>query len=167
MPIAVLLAKGIAPLFAVAGIFILVLGFIRDRALSVTRGPVSLALAALSAWALVTWFWSITPDETLKTGISLAATLFGGAVLFAAGARLGSREKETFRNGIILGGVIGFPLIAFEFTTNAWLSQFLYGLAGKSLFLVKGGYYTRALNPGMAATAIFFLAVGVGGVVAL
>ena len=155
MPMGILLSKGIAPLFAVAALGVLFLRVFRDRALPVQPGPVLYSLAGLAGWSLLSWFWSINPDETLKTGLSLAATLFGGAVLFAAGARLDGREREIFRNGILLGGAIGFPLIAFEFSTNAWLSRFLYGLADKHLFLVQGSY-TPVLNAGTAATALFF-----------
>lgn len=151
----ILLSKGMAPLFAVAALGVLFLRVFRDRALPVQPGPVLYSLAGLAGWSLLSWFWSINPDETLKTGLSLAATLFGGAVLFAVGARLDGREKEILRNGILLGGAIGFPLIAFEFSTNAWLSRFLYGLADKHLFLVQGSY-TPAMNAGMASTALFF-----------
>ncbi len=154
-PMAVLLAKGIAPLFALAAVAILVLGILRDRSVRLLPGPVTLSLATMAGWALLTWFWSITPGETLKTGVSLAATFLGGAVLAAAGAGLGGREKDVFRNGILLGGAIGFPLIAFEFATDAWLTQFLYGLAGKMIFMIDVGHIS-VLNPGMAAMALYF-----------
>ncbi len=155
VPMAVLLAKGVAPVFAVTAMGVLVLAVIRDRAIPLLPGLVALFFGLLAVWSLVTWFWSIDPNETLKTGISLAATLFGGVVLFAAGARLRGREKEIFQNGMIFGGAVGFSLIAFEFATNAWLSRFLYGLVGKGHFLVQGSY-TPVMNPGMSATALFF-----------
>ena len=88
VPIGVFLSKGLAPLFVVAAVSCLVLGLWRNRAVPLIPGPVVYALAALVAWALVSWFWSITPGETLKTGLSLAATFLGGGVLFAAGTAL-------------------------------------------------------------------------------
>ena len=155
LPIGVFLSKGIAPLFAVAAVFCLVLELWRNRAVPLMPGPVIYALAALVAWALVSWFWSLTPGESLKTGLSLAATFLGGAVLFATGARLGAREKRVFQNGIILGGAIGFPLIAFEFASDAWLTQAMYGLVKRGTFNVYGDH-TNVLNSGMAAAALFF-----------
>ena len=155
LPVAILLAKGIAPLFAVTAVAVIVLGILHNRSVPLLPGLVAGSLAVMAGEALLTWFWSIAPNDTLKTGSSLAVTFFGGAVLIAAAARLDPREKRVFENGMILGGAIGFPLIAFEFATDAWLSQFLYGLAGKKLFLVEGGH-TSALNPGMASTALYF-----------
>ncbi len=152
---AILLSKSIAPLFAIAAVSVLVMGILRNRSVALMPGPVTFFLAALAGWALITWFWSITPGETLKTGISLGGTFFGGAVLWAGASGLGAQEKKIFQNGMILGGAMGFPLIAFEFATDAWLTQFLYGLAGKKLFLIEGGHIS-ALNTGMASTALFF-----------
>jgi O-antigen ligase len=154
--VAILLVKGMAPLFVVAAVAILVLGLVRNRAVPLIPGPVSFSLAALVLWALLTWFWSTTPGETFKTGISLAATLFGGVILFAAGARLEGGPKRIFENGLMLGGGIGFGLIAFELVTDAWLLFHLnVWLRQRTLFIVEGGY-TAALNPGLAATALFF-----------
>ena len=152
----VLLSKSLAPLFASAAVFCLLLALWRDRAVPLTPGPVVYALGALLAWALMSWFWSITPNETLKTGLGLAGTFLGAAVLFAIGARLGPREKRVFENGILLGGVIGFSLIAIEFSSNAWVSRTIFlNLASKKLLNVYGSY-TNAVNSGMAATALFF-----------
>ena len=155
VPIGIFLSKGMAPLFAVAAVSCLVLGFRRNRAVPLIPGPVAVALAALVAWALVSWFWSITPGETLKTGLALSATFLGGTVLFATGAALDAGEKKVFQNGIILGGAIGFPLIAFEFSSDAWLTQAMYGMVDKGTFNIFGNY-TNVLNSGMAATALFF-----------
>ena len=156
VPMAILLAKGIAPVFAAAGLAVLVLGLVRNRAVPLDSGPVIWSLGALSVWALFTVLWSITPAVTIKTGISLAATFFGGAVLFAAAARLDGRRKEAFKAALFFGGLFGFILIAFELITNARLSLFLYwNLAGKYLFSTEGGYFL-ALKPGLAATALFF-----------
>ncbi len=155
VPVGVFLSKGIAPLFAVAAVFCLALGLSRNRAVPLIPGPVVYALAALAAWALASWFWSITPGETVKTGLSLAMTFLGGAVLFAAGATLGAGEKRVFQNGILLGGAIGFPLIAFEFATDVWLTQTMYGLVQRGIFHDHGDH-TNVLNSGMAATALFF-----------
>jgi len=51
-------------------------------------------LAAMAALALLTLLWSIAPDETVKTGISLALTFFSGAVLIGCAARL-MRHRPT------------------------------------------------------------------------
>ena len=156
VPIGVFLSKGIAPLFAVAAVSCLVLGLWRNRAVALIPGPVVYALAVLVLWALVSWFWSITPGETLKTGLSLAATFLGGAVLFASGAALDAREKRLFQNGIIVGGAIGFSLIAFEFASNAWLTQVMQKFIHDRITFNIYGDYTNVLNSGMAATALFF-----------
>ena len=154
VPMVVLLAKGIAPVFALTAVAILASAAIHRRS-PLILGPVSLAMAVFAGWALITWFWSISPHETAKTGLSLAATLLGGALLVAAGATLQGRPGEFFRTGLIVGGAAGFLLIAFEFASDAWLTRFLFGLAGKLLFVVEKRH-TAALNTGMAATALFF-----------
>jgi len=155
VPLAVLLAKGIAPLFVVSALGVLLMGLIKKKTVTLWMGLVFLFLSVFAGWSLLTWFWSITPGETLKTGIPLAAIFFGAAVLFAAAGGLSEKEDKVFRNGMIFGGFIGFVLIAFEFASNAWLSRFLYGLDGKQLLFIEGGY-TAALNPGLAATALYF-----------
>ena len=151
---ATLLAKGIAPLFVVAALGVLLTGLIKKRSVALPVGPVLFFLAAFAGWALLTWFWSITPGETLKTGMSLAATFFCAAVLVAGATGLNENEARIFRNALILGGVIGFLLIAFEFASNAWLSRFFYGLKNKYLFLIEGRY-TAVLNAGLAATVLY------------
>jgi len=156
LPMAILLAKGIAPVFAAAGLAVLVLGLVRNRAVPLDLGPVISSLGALSVWALFTVLWSITPAETVKTGLSLTAIFFGGAILFAAGSHLDGRRKEAFKTALIFGGFFGFILITFELIANARLSLFHYwDLAGKYLFFTKGGYLLE-LKPGLAATALFF-----------
>lgn len=155
VPLAIFLAKAVAPLFVVGGLVILVLEVWRRRKIPVFTTWVTLFMGAFALWALVSWFWSINPDETLKTGISFAATLFGGAVLVFAAAGLDGKQKKVFQDGLIAGGAVGFSLIAVEFATDAWVSRFIYGLAGKMLFFVSDGYIA-VLNAGLAASALFF-----------
>jgi len=157
MPMVLLLPKSIAPLFAFSALAVLVIETRRLRRIPVMAGLETYALVAMSLWAFVTWGWSINPTETLKTGFSLAATFFGGVVLATTAAGLSEREKKVFQNGLIMGGVAGFALIAFEFATDVWLTTFLYGLSGKLMFLdITTGRHTNVLKPGLAASALFF-----------
>ena len=155
VPMAILLAKGVAPLFALAVVGVAALALVRRRRLPLLTGPIAYFLAAMAAWALLTWFWSIAPNDTIKTGISLALTFLGGAVLIGCAARLDQRERRIFDTGLIVGGAAGLALIAFEFATDAWLARRLYGLRGRELFLVEGRH-TAAMNSGLAAAALFF-----------
>ncbi len=157
VPLTILLSKAAAPLFAVAAIGIAALELFRWRTLPMPGGPVPCFMAGLAAWALISWWWSITPDETVKTGLALALTFFAGAVVIGAARRLEGRDQKIFRAGLIVGGAVGFALIAFEFASDAWLAQHLYDLRGKKLFLVHQRH-TAAMNPGLAATALFFWA---------
>ena len=157
VPMAILLAKGVAPVFALAVVGVAALALVRRRRLPLLTGPVAYFLAAMTAWVLLTWFWSIPPNDTIKTGISLALTFLGGAVLIGCAARIDRRERRTYNAGLIAGGALGFALIAFEFATDAWLARLLYGPAGKRLLLVEGRH-TAAMNSGLAATALFFWA---------
>jgi len=152
---AVLATTGVATVFALAAIGVAVLALAGRRRLPLLSGPVFYFMAGLATWSLLSWWWSIAPDETLKTGASLALSLFGGAVLIAAAARFDNREREIFRAGLIVAGVAGFALIAFEFATDAWLSRHFYTLGGIDLFRVHPNVMT-AMNPGLAATALFF-----------
>ena len=98
-----------------------------------------------------------------KPAFPLRRFFFGGASLFAAGSHLDGRRKEAFKTALIFGGFFGFILITFELIANARLSLFHYwDLAGKSFFFTKGGYLL-ALKPGLATTALFILALGLGG----
>lgn len=154
VPMAIFASKSLAPLFAVGAVAVAALELARHRRLPLILGPVSAFLAAFGSWSLVTWFWSIAPNDTVKTGLSLAASLLGAAILIGGAARLDARGRQIFDRGLVVGGAIGFALVAFEFATDAWLSRTLYGLVGKQLFLV-GGRYTAAMNPGLAASALF------------
>jgi len=166
IPIGILLSKGLAPLFATAVVFCLILKIWKKETIPWIPRPVVYTLLTLVCWSFISWFWSITPNETLKTGLSLAVTFLGGAVLFGIGASFGREEKQTFQNGILLGGLLGFSLIAFEFATNAWLTRFLYfqlaliknpDIPSYSTFILSvNGDSTPAINSGMAATTLFF-----------
>ena len=166
IPIAILVSKGLAPLFAIAVVSCLGLKIWRSRTFPWLPGPVIYSLLILISWSLISWLWSITPDETLKTSISLAVTLCGGTVLFSIGISFSSKEKKTLQNGMILGGLLGFSLIAFEFASNAWLAKFLLlklallknpDIPSYSTFVFSVyGDSTPVMNPGMAATSLFF-----------
>ena len=166
IPIGIFLSKGLAPLFASAVIFCLGLKIWHRQPFPKILGLVLYTLILLVSWSLVSWFWSINPNDTLKTGISLAATFLSGAILFGISLSFGQQEKKSLQNGIILGGFLGFFLIAIEFATNAGLARLLsYELAliknpdippySRFIFDVYGSF-TPVMNSGMAATALFF-----------
>jgi len=166
IPIGIFVSKGLAPLFAVSVVLCLVLKIWQRQSLQWMVGLVLYTLIALVFWSTASWFWSISPDETLKTVISLAITFLTGIFLFGISLSFGPKEKKSFQNGMILGGFIGFSLIAIEFATNAGLARLLsYELAlmknpnlpsySTFIFSVYGNS-TPVMNSGMAATALYF-----------
>ena len=166
IPIGLFASKGLAPLFATAVVFCLSLKIWQTRTFPWISGPVSYTLLILVSWSLISWFWSIAPNETLKTGISLAATFLGAIALFSISTSFGMQEKRALQNGLLIGGLLGFSLIAFEFATNAWLAKFLFfnlallknpDIPSYSTFIFSVyGDSTPVMNSGMAATTLFF-----------
>ena len=166
IPIGIFASKGLAPLFAIAVVFCLGLKSWRRQAFQWKIGLVLYAFIILIGWSIFSWFWSISPNATLKTGISLAAIFISATILFGISLSFGPQEKKSLQNGIILGGILGFSLIAIEFATNAGLAHLLsYTLAkiknpdlpsySTFIFSVYGNS-TPVMNTGMAATALYF-----------
>ena len=166
IPIGIFASKGLAPLFASAIVFCLLQQIYKNRKFPNISGPIFYALLILVGWSLVSCLWSITPDETLKTGVTLSITFLGGSILFSIGKSFGQQEKKVLQNGLLFGGFLGFSLIAIEFTTDAWLARFLYlnlallknpDVPSFSTFIFSVyGDSTPVMNSGMAATALFF-----------
>ena len=166
IPIGIFASKGLAPLFASAIVFCLLQQIYKNRKFPNISGPIFYALLILVGWSLVSYLWSITPDETLKTGVTLSTTFLGGSILLSIGKSFGQQEKKVLQNGLLFGGFLGFTLIAIEFTTDAWLARFLYlnlallknpDVPSYSTFIFSVyGDSTPVMNSGMAATALFF-----------
>jgi hypothetical protein len=166
IPIGIFASKGLAPLFAIAVVFCLGLKIWQRQPFPWIVSLVLYALIILIGWSLISWFWSISPHDTLKTGISLAVTFLGGAILFGISLSFGPQEKKSLQNGIILGGFFGFSLIAIEFATNAGLARLLFyelaliknpDMPSYSTFIFSVyGNSTPVMNAGMAATTVFF-----------
>jgi O-antigen ligase len=128
-PLAVFAAHGLAPLFALTAIAV-VLG--DPRRILRAAGPfipLGALLLALSAWATASAAWSILPLHSLLEGLRFLAIGAGGTAILAAGAALGPSERDRLLVAAITGAGLATALLLIEFWSDAALTRMMRGLS--------------------------------------
>lgn len=155
LPVAIFAPKGLAVLFALSALLSLASGFahIRD---SLAAGGWGVRLAAaFTALSVASALWSMTPQASIKKALVLGLVLFCGLVLTYAARRLQGEGRRMFETGLILGGILGFSLLAIEIVFAGPLYQLLWEVMG--IPPQPASSMLRALNQGAAVAAIFLL----------
>jgi exopolysaccharide production protein ExoQ len=124
-PLAVWLPLGLAPLFAVAALLVLV--FERGALVAAARplAPLALLLAALAAWASLSAAWSIVPEHSLLEGLRLFLVAAGGIVLLAATRILAPEERRRIALATLAGLGVALALLLAETATDGALTLLL------------------------------------------
>lgn len=153
LPIAALAPKGVAPLFGVAALILVVLHAVEYRRWPrLPRGGATLAFALFVAVALFSVFWSPTPEVSLRHGLSFAVTVFAGLTIVGVAGQLDARGIKTVRYWVLFGGAASWMFLLGEMMGDATLTRWLLGLFGKTL---PKSNATAYLNAGLAVAAAY------------
>jgi len=153
MPIALFAPKGVAVLFVIAATLVFVMTFDAGRIRSILKQPISRLLAAFIVFAVISATWSIAPASSLRSALTLGLAFFSGLYLIDTMGRLGKADRDLVFSGIIVGGVLGLSLIAFEHSTNGLLTRLI--LAAKGRDANPATNFMPALNSGMSVLALY------------
>jgi len=127
--LAVYAPLGVAPLFTVAAVVVLVCDGRRAPAWLRDLAPLAWLLAALSLWAAASAAWSILPLHSLLEGVRLLALSAGGVLLLGAARALDPRQRALLGIAAIAGTALGAALLLIEGASGAALLR---------LFLPRG-----------------------------
>jgi O-antigen ligase len=122
LPLAVFASNGFAPLLGVTAVLVLAVACFRGL-VPTGIGPVGTMLAAGFAYALASVWWSVHPLATVRLLPGLGATLLGGMILVRVIEGLDQEGRRLVRRALIIGGAVGYALIAFELATNGLLHR--------------------------------------------
>lgn len=122
LPLAVFASNGFAPLLGVTAVLVLAVACFRGLA-PTGVGPVGTMLAAGFVYALASAWWSVQPLASVRLLPGLGTTLLGGMILVRAVEGLDQGGRRFVRRALIIGGAVGYGLIAFELATNGLLHR--------------------------------------------
>jgi O-antigen ligase len=126
---------GVAPLLAVAAVFMLVLDGRAAVAAARPLLPGAILFGALALWAALSAAWSILPLYSLVTALRLAAVGAGGVVLFGAALSLTPRARRRVGIALFWGTAATIAVIAVERASGEAITRFV--LAPARLTLVR------------------------------
>ena len=152
LPLAVFVPKALAPLIGVTAL-VAAIGCYQRSWLTLRQGHLALALGAMAVVAAISFLWSQTPEETVKTSIGLAATFLSGAILFKVSQSLDPGQRRGLLNGLIFGGAAGYLLLGFELSTDLAILR-----GARTVFDLGAADNTRlniTLKPGNSVAAIY------------
>jgi O-antigen ligase len=129
--IALHMARGVAPLFALLGASALLFHFWPKRsAVAVERMPLY-PLAGLCLWALISSLWAFDPAADGLGALRLCVMMLGGTLLVSAANGLGAGEAGSFRRSFALSYFVLLALILFDQAIlNHPVTRLSYALRG-------------------------------------
>ena len=160
LPVGIYVPRGLAPLFVLTAI-LLILGILINRTtLKLTSRHIYFAAMALPIYGALTAIWSLTPEVSIKTSIILGGTLFFGFLIVNNTDLNASYRAFPFEKYLILGGIIGFFLLLIENATNAGLISSFYEIFG--LDQRRLSYHrTFIFNPALSVAALYIWPLGI------
>ncbi len=150
--------KAMAVLLAVMGL-ISALQFWADRVASQARsraalrlGRTELFLLLLLAFGAISGSWSTRPLESLSTALGLAGTLACGLITihFVSGCR--AAERNCLHTAVMVGGFVGFGLLACELATGHLVVRAIFELTGRHLYPEN---ISNIFKPGLTVAALY------------
>lgn len=132
MPLAVYGPKTVAPVFVATAVLSAALELWRTRRFPRPTGGLTVIFALFLLWAAASAVWSMTPGETVKTGVSFAGTLLAGLVLVRNAARIDRDGRSFFERSLIAGGAVAFVLLAVELIGDADIYKTVQTLRGRA-----------------------------------
>jgi len=81
------------------------------------------AFIALSAWGLVSAVWSVSPSESLITGLKLVSLFAAGLALTTIATRVPERERPPIRKALVAGFIVALGMMSVEVASGAYLTR--------------------------------------------
>ncbi|MDH5748248.1 MAG: O-antigen ligase family protein [Rhodospirillales bacterium] len=155
--LAVLAPRGLAPLFVIAAIVVLVLHAVRKRSFPALEPKSPLLLAGVVIWGAISVLWSIVPEASLRMSVSLFGIFLAGLVLLAAVRSFSGADRNYFNISLLAGALIGLGVLGFEVFSDAALLRLLKwgpGLTAEQIRVDLGINYFTYLKNGISVIAL-------------
>ena len=129
MPLAVMAPKGLAVLFVITAVAVLI--WCRNYRIAFFWPPLSMLLpfAAFVGYAIMSSIWSPTPLTSLKSAIVLGLMTFAGIALVSFTRRLCTIEKAMVAHALVAGTTIAIVLLGIEIFTNGAIWRLIMTLS--------------------------------------
>ena len=127
VPTAVFSPKAVVPIFVASilvGLAIVIKTENHKRTCFIDwRSPVFLFLVALVGLGLISAIWSLTPANSLRTGLTAGLLILSGAYLVKINTIFNDQERQLVQSYLIYGGMLGFGLLGIEHVTNTFFTR--------------------------------------------
>lgn len=120
LPILVLVARGVAPLGAVAGLCALGLAMPDGRAAWRRVRGLAVLFGLLVAWGMLSSLWAIQPERSLAIGLRLLGLFAAGLALIAAAPEIAAPRR--LMGCLIAGFILALGLTMVQFLTQGALT---------------------------------------------
>jgi exopolysaccharide production protein ExoQ len=153
--------KALTPLFISTAIFGLGLNFDRPRLSgNPSRFLLLLFVSATLLYAL-SWFWTITPHETLRLILPLSGLIFLGLAAIRIAFDLNVRERQTFCYAIVFGITVGLIVLLIEIFSPLAITKFLFSIFKGLEIEINYTYMNFFRNGANIAALIIFPATAI------
>jgi len=124
MPVAVLSSQGLTLLFVLIGLGSLIAGDWKGRW---PAKPILILLGLGVAWAAVTSFWALAPNDALALAGSLAVLFIVLVLLMDRAGRVAAPERVITGTMLVAGFALGSALLAVELIADLPLAKLVRG----------------------------------------
>ena len=98
----------------------------------------AIVFGMFSLFGVASSIWSVSPTDTLRIIIPLAATLFGGLLVINLVLKFEELEQSIFSRYLLAGVILGFVLMALEIATDISLTLFFRELVEGQRIRIDG-----------------------------
>ena len=156
LPLGLYAPRGLAPLFVLTGVLLLLSVWKERKALRLSSWHHYYLAMSLPIFGAMTSVWSITPLASFKMSLTIGATILVGLLCIDNSVLRNTDKDSSFEKSLILGGLIGFSLLMIENVTNAGLSRAVLELVNfeQSSHIVNWEG-PILLNPGISVATLF------------
>jgi exopolysaccharide production protein ExoQ len=153
LPLSIFAHLGMAPLFIWAALAVGACWIVGCATLGFPRGPATIAILLFLIVAAISILWAPRPSESIGTLVSLAATLGAGLVLIRFSNELEEPWRRSLAIAVVIGGTIGYGLLAFELLSDYTITRFILKMHGAAVHDLS---IHNRLKPATTVGALFF-----------
>jgi len=152
LPLSFLAPKGIAALFVLTAVGILLLKIVRKENVRPDWTAGTGLLTAFAGWVVLSLFWSSDPVSILKSALVLVMALYGGWLIFREARNLGDFQRRFFETALLLGGGLGLLVAGVELMSDNAMVRMFKSISGNPI--PSGEPLFHTLNRGAAAASL-------------